>query len=101
MKHRPRETHPLLLLGWQRQKVTSAGAHKTPWMPKHMNIHVPLPRSQPSYLPQEHLISRLVQLDACCKRISLTHPTGTPHSQVSMDDRMDPCLSADLMSPTH
>lgn len=56
LQHRAQAAMSLLLLGWQRQKVTSAGTHKTPCMPKHMHIHlIALPRSQPSYLPQECL----------------------------------------------
>lgn len=57
LKHKHRQPNPLLLLGWQRQKVTSAGTQTT------LQYHCLDPR--PSCLPHGSPTPCLVQGSAC------------------------------------
>lgn len=94
----------VLSFSWaDRDRRSLVQAHtRLPRCPSTMHISSSTLAQIPASLPVSGVpVSRLVQLGACCKHMPLTHLTGTPHSQVAMDDRMHPCLSDDPMSPAH
>lgn len=62
--------------------------HESLWMHEHMRgpslCPVPLPRSQPSYLPQGLPTCWLVQLDVCCKHIAFILILQAHHAHRSL-----------------